>query len=264
VTAADPITAANLPVRHGFFTRLGGFSTGPFASLNCSLSSHDDRDIVLRNRAIAAHALSASEQHLVGLMQIHSADCVEVTSAWEPGAGPRADAMVTRVPGIALGIITADCAPVLFVDPASGIIGAAHAGWRGAVAGVLESTVDTMRSLGATKIHAAIGPCIGPASYEVGPDLRAAVLAHATADQVFFAPGRHDDRWQFNLAGYCAHRLAEYGVTNIATISADTCTDEQNFFSHRAPDFHYRSVEMPYLIMFCLLLLLSMLVSCVL
>jgi YfiH family protein len=220
-------------MRHGFFTRLGGFSTGPFASLNCSLSSQDARDIVLRNRAIAAHAVDARDDDLVGLMQVHGADCVEVTRAWAPGAGPRADAMVTRIPGLALGIITADCAPVLFTDPAAGVIGAAHAGWRGAVGGVLERTVDAMRSLGATTIAAAIGPCIGPGSYEVGPDLRAAVLARAIADQVFFTLGRRPDRWQFNLAGYCAHRLAEYGVTNIETISADTCADERQFFSHR-------------------------------
>jgi YfiH family protein len=231
--AAESITAANLPVRHGFFTRLGGLSTGPFASLNCSLSSQDAPDIVLRNRAIAAHAVSADEQHLVGLTQVHGADCVEVTGTWQPGAGPRADAMVTRTPGIALGIITADCAPVLLADPAAGIVAAAHAGWRGAVGGVLESTVDAMRSLGATAIAAAIGPCINQNSYEVGPDLRAAVLARAIADQVFFAPGRRPDRWQFDLPGYCAHRLAEYGATSITTIAADTCTDGQRFFSHR-------------------------------
>jgi polyphenol oxidase len=158
-----------------------------------------------------------------------------VRAAWAPGDGPKADAMVTDRAGFALGIITADCAPVLFADRSAGVIGAAHAGWRGAVAGVIEATIAAMVSLGAEagRIAAAVGPCIGQASYEVGPDLRAAVLAHNAADAVFFAPGRREDRWQFDLPGYCSARLRLAGVGEVSDLGADTLADEERFFSHR-------------------------------
>ena len=204
-----PLTADSLRVPHGFFSRQGGVSGGPYASLNCSLSGGDARDAVLENRARAARAIGAEPDRLVGLMQVHGADVVEVTAPWPPGNGPRADAMVTVRPDIALGIITADCAPVLLADTEAGVAGAAHAGWRGAAAGVIEATVAAMIGLGATPaaIVAAIGPCIGQNSYEVGPDLRDAVLAQDPGHARFFAAGHREAHWQFDLAGLL-HRPA--------------------------------------------------------
>lgn len=232
---AMPLTADSLRVPHGFFTRHGGVSGGPYASLNCSLSSGDARDAVLENRARAAETIGARPDRLVGLMQVHGADVIEVTEPWAPGHGPRGDALVTTRPDIALGVITADCTPILLADTVAGVAGAAHAGWRGAVAGVIEAVVAAMTRLGATpdRITAAIGPCIGQESYEVGADLREQVLNRDAGDRRFFAPGRRDQRWQFDLAGYCAARLAAAGVTAVAALSLDTATDEARFFSHR-------------------------------
>ena len=222
--------ATILPARHGFFTRAGGVSEGPYASLNCSLSGQDRREAVLENRARAARAVGAAPECLVGLTQVHGAAVVTVTDPWPAGAGAQADAMVTDRAGIALGIVTADCAPVLFADEAAGVIGAAHAGWRGAVAGVLEATVAAMAALGAdpARIVAAIGPCIGQESYEVAGDLHAAV-----ADARFFAEGRRPGHWQFDLAGYCAARLAAAGLRAVARVAADTAAEPDRFFSHR-------------------------------
>ncbi len=232
---AIALRTESIAAPHGFFTRLGGVSGGPFASLNCSLSGQDDRANVLENRARAARALNADPARLLGLTQVHGADVATVTTAWPPGAGPRADAMVTNRPGLALGIVTADCAPVLFADPEAGVVGAAHAGWRGAVAGVIEATVAAMAALGAApaRITAAIGPCIGQASYEVAADLREAVLARDAADQRFFAGGTRPGRWQFDLAGYCAMRLRNAGVGRIDVTGVDTLAEADRFFSHR-------------------------------
>lgn len=225
------VALAGMP--HGFFTRLGGVSTGPYASLNASLSGGDDRAAVMENRARVAAALGAQPEHLLGLTQIHSADVVTVTEPWAAGEGPRADALVTRVRGLALSVITADCGPILFADPAAGIVGAAHAGWRGAVVGILEATVEAMVALGAARrrIAAVVGPCIRQPSYEVAADLRDAVLAANAADAGFFAPGR-PERWQFDLAGYCAARLAAAGV-GVEVTPHDTLALEGDFFSHR-------------------------------
>ena len=228
----SPITAG-FSTPHGFFTRKGGVSEGSFASLNCSLSGHDARERVLENRARAARALGADPVQLVGLTQVHGPDVVTVETAWLPGQGPRADAAVTARPGIALGIVTADCAPVLFADTRAGVIGAAHAGWKGAVAGVLEATIAAMRALGATDITAAVGPCIGQKSYEVAADLRDAVLANNPADTSFFAGGVRPERWQFDLAGYCAARLRAAGVAAPIVTGHDTLAEEDSFFSHR-------------------------------
>lgn len=233
--ALELLAAESLPAPHGFFTRRGGVSSGPFASLNCSLSGHDSRDAVLENRARAVRTLGGMPEGLVGLTQVHGAETVHVTDGWAPGAGPRADAMVTDRPEIALGIVTADCAPVLFADTAAGVVGAAHAGWRGAVAGVLEATIAAMEALGARPEHiaTAVGPCIGQASYEVGADLRDAVLARNAGDTRFFAPGQREDRWQFDLAGYCAARLTAAGLRQVGAVPADTAADAARFFSHR-------------------------------
>ena len=230
-----PLTADSLRVPHGFFTRQGGVSGGPYASLNCSLSSGDARDAVLANRARAARAIGADPDHLVGLIQVHGAEVVEVTTPWSPGNGPRADAMVTTRCDIALGIITADCAPILLADTEAGVAGATHAGWRGAVAGVIEATVGAMIHLGAhpAAIIAAIGPCIGQTSYEVSVDLRDAVLANQPDHARFLAPGRRDGRWQFDLASYCTARLAATGIHSVSVLGVDTAADAAMFFSHR-------------------------------
>jgi YfiH family protein len=231
----EPLQASRLATPHGFFTREGGVSTGPFASLNCSLSGQDARENVLENRARAARAIGADPTRLVGLHQVHGTDVTRVTTPWAPGQGPRADAMVTDRPGITLGIVTGDCAPVLFADTEAGVIGAAHAGWRGAVAGVLEATLAAMVALGAApaRIATAVGPCIQQDSYEVGADLRAAVLARDDADARFFAPGRREGHWQFDLPGYCAARLTTAGAASIEALPHDTLSDTARFFSHR-------------------------------
>jgi YfiH family protein len=232
---AEALTHAAMPMPHGFFTRRGGVSSGPFASLNCSLSSPDDRSAVLENRARAARAVGADPAHLLGLMQVHGTEVVTVTEPWAAGQGGKADAMVTDRQDLALGIVTADCAPVLFADPVANVVGAAHAGWRGAVAGVLEATVQAMQALGSRldRIVAAVGPCIAQPSYEVGADLRDAVLARSPADSAFFAAGRRPGHWQFDLAGYCASRLRAAGVGQVVDLGVDTLADEARFFSHR-------------------------------
>lgn len=228
----EPLQSPALAVRHGFFTRRGGVSTGPFESLNCGLSTQDAPESVRANRAAVAHALGAARETLLGVTQVHGAVVVTVRSAWPEGAGPRADALVTATPGLALGVVTADCAPVLLADAQAGVIGAVHAGWRGAVAGVLEATLVAMEALGAarTRIAAAIGPCIRQPSYEVGADLRDAVLQHDAGNDAFFAPGR-PGHWHFDLARYCASRLNDLGA--LADTGVDTLSDPDRFFSHR-------------------------------
>ena len=197
-------------IRHAFFTREGGVSDGVYASLNCGFGSGDDPDKVARNRAIAADALGLAADRLLTCYQIHSATVLTVEVPWRQGEAPRADGMATARPGIALGVLAADCAPVLFADPDAGVIGAAHGGWRGALGGVMEATVATMTALGAqpSRIRAGIGPCIAQQSYEVAADLRDAVLAHDAASHRFFADGVRPERWRFDLPGYCAARLS--------------------------------------------------------
>ena len=230
------LTHPAIAAPHGFFSRLGGVSTGPYASLNGSLSGGDHRDAVIENRRRVAAALGEPPVGLLGLTQIHSPDVVTVTEPWPTGEGPRADAMVTARPGLALVIITADCAPVLFADEQAGVIAAAHAGWRGAVAGVLEATLQAMRDQGAGSITAVIGPCIGPDSYQVGPDLRDAVLTARPADIGYFSDDPNSTptapRWRFDLARYCAARLRAAGAT-VHAAAADTFADADRFFSHR-------------------------------
>jgi YfiH family protein len=228
------LTDPSLAVPHGFFTRAGGVSTGPYASLNCSLSGADDRAAVLENRARVAQTLGVASGQLVGLTQVHGVAVATVTAPWAPGEGPKADGMVTATPGIALGIVTADCGPVLFADVAAGVVGAAHAGWRGAVAGILETTVAAMMALGAepARIAAVIGPCIRQPSYEVAADMRDAVLARDAADARFFVEGRAE-RWLFDLPGYCAARLSAAGLTQVSVTPGDTAAEPDRFFSHR-------------------------------
>lgn len=216
-------------LRHGFFTRQGGVSEGGFSALNCSDRSADLPARVAENRRIAAAALGFQPEALIGVHQVHGVAVAVLEKPW--AERPVADAIVTARPGHLLGIVTADCAPVLFADATAGVVGAAHAGWRGAVAGVLEATVDAMRALGARHITAVVGPCIAQPSYEVGADLRDAVLAATPNQERFFAEGR-PGRWQFDLPGYCLARLRAAGATAHAT-GDDTLADPSRFFSHR-------------------------------
>lgn len=220
---------SSLPARHGFFTRQGGVSSGYYESLNCSFTS-DDRSLVQENRARVAHALGADPQKLLGLKQVHSAEVITVTTPWAEGSGPEADALVTRQPGLALSIITGDCAPVLFCGD-NGAIGAAHAGWRGAFGGVLEATAQALRGLGAQTIQATIGPCIHQASYEVGAELHGQLLTESEAAEVFFKPGRVGHFW-FDLPGYCSFRLTRMGI-KAEILAYDTYAMEDQFFSYR-------------------------------
>ena len=186
---------------HAFFGRTGGVSTGLYESLNCGPGSNDDRARVIENRRLALAAFGPSQSRLLTLYQVHGAETVEVREAWEIGRGPKADAMVTSIPGLALGILTADCAPVLLADSEAGIVGAAHAGWKGALAGVIESAVAAMEHLGARRerIAAAIGPCISQRAYEVGAELRASVVADDSANTRHFIPSGRNDHWRFDL-----------------------------------------------------------------
>ncbi|MFP4002390.1 MAG: peptidoglycan editing factor PgeF [Alphaproteobacteria bacterium] len=221
-------------VRHGFFGRRGGVSSGLFASLNCGPGSGDAPEHVAANRARAAAALDVEPDRLVTLYQIHSAEAVTVSRPWTRAQAPRADAMATHEPGLALGILTADCAPVLFADPEAGVAGAAHAGWRGALSGVLESAILAMEKLGARRGHirAAVGPCIGQPNYEVGPEFRERFLQAAEDNGRFFTPSTRADHWRFNLPGYTAARLAAAGVSAEVTGEC-TYADEAAYFSYR-------------------------------
>jgi polyphenol oxidase len=222
-----------ISVPHGFFTRIGGVSEGPYASLNANFSGGDDPAQVAENRARVAGSLGVLPQLLLGLKQVHGTDVVMVHAPWAPGEGPVADAMVTNIPGVGLGVITADCAPVLFCDEYAGVIGVAHAGWRGAAAGILEATIGAMRELGATRIVAVVGPCIGAESYEVGPELYDAVRPTIVNADAFFRPGRKPDRLMFDLGGYCVARMRGLGIEAAHALGVDTLADNEQFFSHR-------------------------------
>lgn len=218
-------------ISHGFSGRQGGVSEGIFASLNCGPGSGDLLEHVIENRARVLKALGGEK--LLTLYQIHSPNAVIATEPWEQGL--QADAMATDKPGLALGILTADCAPVLFADSNARIIGAAHAGWKGALTGVIDSVLEKMESLGADRrrISAAIGPCISQTNYEVGPEFIAR-FAEAAADNTrFFVPSDKPDHWRFDLEGYAVHRLREAGVANIEPLSVCTYARESEFFSFR-------------------------------
>jgi|SRR5580698_10440015 YfiH family protein len=214
---------SNAPrIAHGFFGRGGGVSKGIFASLNCGPGSGDERADVIANRKRVVDALVPGAA-LLTLHQIHSGEAVSVTAPWNIGEGPKADAMATNMPGLALGVLTADCAPVLFADAEAGVIGAAHAGWKGALGGVTDSAIAAMESLGARRerIAAAIGPCISQANYEVGPEFR------DRFPESFF------DGRTFDLEAYVAERLAAARVQNVARLNVCTYAREADFFSFR-------------------------------
>jgi YfiH family protein len=231
----DDTLAALDTVAHGFMTRRGGVSPTPFDSLNCGFGASDAPDNVARNRALAMDRLGFPADALATCFQIHSTVVVEVERPWHRDCRPRADALVSRQPGIALGILTADCAPVLFADPDAHVVGAAHAGWRGALDGVLEATVAAMEGLGArrARIRAAIGPCIGRASYEVGPEFPGPFLDQAPDNDRFFWPAERRGHFLFDLAGYAANRLERLGLASVATSGRDTCAEELEFYSYR-------------------------------
>ena len=222
-------------VRHGFFTREGGVSKGIYASLNCGYGSNDDGECVRENRARVALKLGAEPEKLLTAYQVHSPDVAVVTEAWTPGTAPQADAMVTAEPGIALGILTADCAPVLFADERAHVIGAAHAGWKGAIGGVLEATVDAMTRLGAerNRIVAAIGPCISKEAYEVGADFRDRFVEADGDNAKWFAPSPNDGHFMFDLPGYAGARLEAADIGTIAVVGRCTYKEPKRFFSYR-------------------------------
>lgn len=222
-------------IRHAFFTRTGGVSTGIYASLNVGFGSGDAPAAVAENRARAVARLDTKADRLVTCHQVHSPDCVIVEEPWAPENAPKADAMATRVPGVALGILTADCAPVLFADAKAKVIGAAHAGWKGARGGVLEATVARMVELGAkpARIVACIGPCIAQRSYEVGPEFPGHFLNDDPGARDFFAPARRDGHFLFDLSGYVTRRLGDAGIEVIQRCPNDTVAEEDRFFSYR-------------------------------
>ena len=226
------LTSDALLPSHGFFTRKGGASSGIFKGLNCGPGSSDLSEIVAINRARVATALGVAPDHLMTLHQVHSADVITVTEPFT--TRPRADAMVTNVPGLALGILSADCQPMLFADAEAGVIGAAHAGWRGARDGVLEATLAAMVALGAkpAHIHVVIGPCISQPVYEVGPDFFAAFTEDDPATARFFANGK-GDRMLFDLPGYGLHRLRAAGVGHAEWTGHCTYSDPDRFYSFR-------------------------------
>ncbi len=228
------ITSPSLEgVRHGFFTRRGGASSGIYSGLNCGGGSDDQRDAVELNRARVAAAMGVAPQALASVNQTHSTDVLTVT---EPGPDPRpeADGMVTATPGVALTVLTADCEPVLFADPAAQVIGAAHAGWKGALGGVLEATVEAMVALGATRerIVAVIGPTIGRTAYEIGPEFRDRFVEDDPDNARYFVPGE-GDRALFDLPGYGLKRLAAAGVARAEWTGHCTYSDPVRFYSFR-------------------------------
>ena len=230
----NPISAHNLASgRHGFFTRLGGKSQGVYEGLNCGLGSDDDKETVLSNRAQVAATFDLDKAALVSLYQIHSAKAVVVSEPFE-GTPPECDGLATATPGLVLGVLSADCAPVLFEDRASGVVGACHSGWKGAVGGVIEATVLQMIDLGAKRaqISAAVGPCISQSAYEVGPEFLETFLSQNPANGQYFAGGQ-GDRAMFDLPRFVLDQLREAGLENVAWTGHCTYSDPKRFYSYR-------------------------------
>ena len=222
-------------IRHAFFTRRGGVSEGLYASLNGGLGSQDDQALVSENRRRMAERLGVAPTHLVSLYQIHSAEVAVIESPLALADRPRADAMVTRVPGLALGIATADCGPILFADPVGGIVGAAHAGWKGALTGVIAATVAAMERLGSVRsdIVAVLGPTIAQGAYEVGEDFVARFDAEVPGARAFFADGVRPGHAQFDLPAFILHRLHEAGIGSASCLGLCTYQDAGRFYSFR-------------------------------
>ena len=226
---------AHPAIASAFFTREGGVSVGLYASLNGGVGSRDDPAAVTQNRARMAAYLGVAADRLLTPYQVHSAQAAIVEAAWAPEERPRVDGLVTRTPGLALGVSGADCGVVLFSEPEAGVIGAAHAGWKGALTGVLEATVDAMQALGAraSRIRAALGPTIGPLSYEVGPEFTARFIAASDAYRAFFTPSPRAGHAMFDLPAFIIMRLHAAGVGDARNLALDTYADDQRFFSYR-------------------------------
>jgi polyphenol oxidase len=229
------VLGSDAGVHHAFFTRCGGVSEGLFGSLNCGFGSGDSPQRVTRNREIAMARLGLSIDRLVTCRQIHSVTVVTVEKPWRREEAPSADGLVTSAPGVTLGVLAADCAPVLFYDPLARVIGAAHGGWRGALGGIVEATIGHMEAQGAdrARIRAAIGPCIGRASYEVGPEFRQVFLAADPDNTRCFTPASREGHFLFDLGGYIAERLVRGGVGRVDIAEQDTVAAEDRFFSYR-------------------------------
>lgn len=230
----DVLAATELAgVPHGFLGRAGGVSTGEVAGLNVGLGAGDDDAAVTENRRRAVNAVLPGAR-LVTVYQVHSPDCVIVSDPWPENDRPRADALVTDRPGLLLGIVTADCAPVLLADVEAGVVGAAHAGWKGALAGVTDQTIAAMEQLGARRdrIAAAIGPCIAQPSYEVDDGFLDRFVQDAANCESFFSPGK-PGHWQFDLEGYVAHRLKVAEIGAVGLLATDTYCQEERFYSYR-------------------------------
>ena len=232
--SVDVVQARHLGMRHGFCGRRGGVSTGAVASLNAGLGAGDDPAAVAENRARAAAAVAPGAT-LVTPYQTHSADVVTVAAPWSDNDRPAADALVTDRPGLLLGIVTADCAPVLFADADAGVVGAAHAGWKGALAGITDATIAAMEALGARRerIAAAIGPCIARASYEVDDAFLRRFAAADPANDRFFADAARAGHHRFDLEAYVTHRLAAAGLKRVEALGLDTYADPERFYSYR-------------------------------
>jgi YfiH family protein len=222
-------------IRHAFFTRDGGVSSGIYESLNGGIGSKDAPENVRENRARMAAALGVAPTHLVSCFQIHSPDVIVATEPWTRENSPRADAIVTRVSGLAVGVGTADCGPVLFADGAAGVVGAAHAGWKGAFTGVLEATIAAMEKIGAarTRIAAAIGPLIRQPSYEVGAEFAHRFKDADAANEKFFIPSTRENHAMFDLPGFIKSRLERAGIAHIEDLGLCTYADPVRFFSYR-------------------------------
>ncbi len=220
-------------VRHGFFTRQGGHSAGLYASLNCGLGSGDDIAVVTKNRTLVAEQVEVDPSQLVSAFQIHSADVVEVSVA--VAERPKADGLVTNTPGLALGILTADCGPVLFADEAAGVIGACHSGWKGALNGVTDTTIAAMEKLGAARsnIVAVLGPTISKANYEVSAEFIKPFLSQNAEHGKYFTSSLNKDHYMFDLPGYLIARMINFGVSSAVDLGLCTYADETRFFSYR-------------------------------
>jgi polyphenol oxidase len=227
-------------IRHGFFTRQGGVSRGLYGSLNCGLGSCDEASNVKQNRMLVAETLGVTPDRLLSVYQQHSAHAVIAEEPWDADSAPKADAIVTTVPGLAIGVLTADCAPVLFCDIQGRVVAAAHAGWRGALSGIIDATVEAMEQLGAKRerITAVIGPAISQKAYEVGTDYVERFLAEEPGSAAFFMADDSSGEPHFDLPGYVAERLARARVGDIADLGHCTYCDETRLFSYRRSQHH--------------------------
>jgi YfiH family protein len=231
---ASPLLSAIPGLRHAFFTRDGGVSGGLYESLNGGIGSNDDPDHVAENRRRMAEQMGVTPEHFLSVHQTHSPDVVVATGPWQGGSRPRGDAIVTRTAGISIGVTAADCGPILLADPNARVIGAVHAGWKGALTGIVESTVDAMEKLGAVRsgMVAAIGPLIRQHSYEVGDEFVERFIEADAENAVFFIPAAREGHAMFDLAGFIRVRLENAGVLMIDDIRVDTYADER-FYSYR-------------------------------